>query len=1034
MSKFEHNYDFVKFEEGVLKFWEKQDTFKKLLEKNKDGKKYRFIDGPITANNRMKLHHTWGRTLKDTFLRYKAMNGYTSHYRNGFDGQGLWVEVEVEKQLGFKSKKDIEEYGLDKFNEACVARVKKYASEITEQSKRLGQWMDWDNSYYTYTDENITGIWHFLKKCHEKGMVKEVYNCMPWCARCGTSLSEHEMSGSYHDVNHKAVFFKLPVIGEDYKVLVWTTTPWTLAANVALAVHPDFDYVVVKFKEEDTPLLLCLDVFKKRFKSAGEILATYKGKDLAGKEFETCFPELECGKDVAHNIVLWDMVTSEDGSGIVHIAPGCGAEDFELSKEVGLTPIVPIDESGIMLETTGFLAGKKAKDVYELVFEELEKRGKLFLVHDITHSYPYCWRCKEDILFRLVKEWTLDVDVIREELIKNTNTVKWEPVYQGKRMLDWLNNMGSWNISRRRFYGLPLPFYQCECGHLEVIGSKEELKAKATEPSKVDDLKELHRPWLDEITIKCPECGKAVNRIPQVGDVWLDAGIVPFSTLKYFTDKEYWQEYFPAEYVVEMHEQVRLWFYSMLFMSTVLEGRAPYEAVGTHGMITAEDGTRFSKTGFNIDLEEATEKLGIDVIRYLYAATNPTNDVRFGFNLGDEAKRKLMSFYNMVVFFNTYAKIDNLDLSNYVLDEKSLTISDKWLLKTTDDFVKNAKQHMETYNAREVCVAFEKLVDDVSNFYIRINRRRFWKSEETADKMNAYYVLFETIKKITGVMAPIIPFMMEYIWQNIILEYNNTLAESVHLSDYPVSSGIIIDEEVISATEAAREVITTALKLRNEAGIKVRQPLSGLQIIDSKAISKITLYDAVIKSELNVKELKLVANFDELKQEYLTLNFKTAGAALKGDVNKVKELLANTNTNGFIEDVKQNKKIKLDGYDEELAADLFNIEFKPQENVIIFEAHNLSMALDINITNELKQEGILREIVRLCQVSRKEAGFNVEDRIYISLVSTDEEVSALIKNNQALLSAELLATFTEKEFSYELAVEEFALTVKMGKA
>ncbi|NLD25939.1 MAG: class I tRNA ligase family protein, partial [Acholeplasmataceae bacterium] len=569
MFKIEANYDFINCEKEILRYWEAEHCFEKLLEKNAQGPKYRFIDGPITANNPMGIHHAWGRTLKDTFLRYKAMNGYTSHYRNGFDGQGLWVEVEVEKELGFKTKRDIEAYGLDRFTKACVERVRKYSQIITEQSKRLGQWMRWDNSYYTHTDENITGIWAVLKKCHERGWLKQIYRPMPWCGRCGTSLSEHEMSGSYQEVEHEAVFVRLPLRSGDANILVWTTTPWTLSSNTALAVHPDLEYVKAEMKGEKKPLILSKEVYLRRFSKDGvRVLETFKGRDLAGIEYETMFPDLPRQKGLHHRIVLWDEVSSDEGSGVVHIAPGCGAEDFELGLKENLDIIMPIDENANFFSDFGFLAGKNAGEVNDLVFTNLQTQGKLFHVHKIMHSYPICWRCKKQVVFRLEKAWALDVEELREPLLRNARMVKWYPEYQGKRMEDWLNNMSDWNISRKRFYGLPLPFYKCSCGHLTVIGSREELEAKAVNPELVRKLPELHRPWIDEIKINCPKCGKEVSRIPEVGDVWLDAGIVPFSTLKYFSDRSYWQDYFPAEFVIEMKEQIRLWFYSLLFMST----------------------------------------------------------------------------------------------------------------------------------------------------------------------------------------------------------------------------------------------------------------------------------------------------------------------------------------------------------------------------------------------------------------------------------------------------------------------------------
>ena len=1029
--KLDNNYNFIEHEKEILNYWEEDGTFKKLLEKNKNGKKYRFIDGPITANNSMKIHHVWGRTLKDTFLRYKAMNGYTSHYRNGFDGQGLWVEVEVEKELGFKTKKEIEEYGLDKFTNACVERVKKYASIITEQSKKLGQWMDWDNSYYTLTDENITSIWYFLKKCHEKGWIVESYRPMPWCKRCGTSLSEHEMSGSYHDVEHEAVFFKLPLKDREENILVWTTTPWTLSANVALAVHPGLEYASIKFEKEEKPLIMCLDVYTKRFKKdGGKILRTFKGSELEGLEYETCFPELE-KQNFVHKIVLWEDVSNEDGSGVVHIAPGCGAEDFDLGAKIGLPIVIPVDENGVFYDGFGFYSGKKTDEVPKLVFEELKKRGKLYFTHKIKHSYPFCWRCKEDIIFRLDKGYAIAVAELRPKLIENAKKVKWYPEYQGKRMIDWLENMSNWNISRKRFYGLPLPFYKCECGHLTVVGSKEELRDLSVDKSLVDNIKELHRPWIDEIKIKCPKCGKEVSRVSEVGDVWLDAGIVPFSTLKYFTDREYWKSYFPAEYVVEMHEQIRLWFYSMLFMSTVIEGVPPYEAVGTHGMVQAEDGSKFSKTGYNISFEEATDKIGVDASRYLYASANPVNNVRFGFNLGDEAKRKLMSLWNMVIFFNTYASIDKVDLTNFKPNIGDLTTIDKWLIKITDDFIETSTKAMNNYSSKDVCDNFEKYVDDVSNFYIRVNRRRYWKSEDDIDKKIAYYALFNSIKTATLVMAPIIPFMTEYIWQNLIKLYDKNTSSSVHLSTWPKVSGYDIEKDVLSYTNYARNIITIGLKLRNENSIKVRQPLSTIYLENKNYNENVKKYEEIIKSELNIKELKVLDNFDELKDEYMTLNFKNAGIKFKGDVNKVKELLEKVKDDqNLINELKTKGEFILESYT--LDKDLVIINYKEKNTIRLANEYDLTVGLNIEITKELKEEGLLRDIIRECQVFRKNAGYNVSDRINIEFTSDNKEINEVILSNKDIIESELLATITEvNEPTYESDTEDGNLHVKM---
>ncbi|MCL2160030.1 MAG: class I tRNA ligase family protein, partial [Oscillospiraceae bacterium] len=521
--------DFVKMEQEILSFWEERGCFDKLREKNKGKKRFRFLDGPITANNPMGIHHASGRSIKDIVLRYKAMNGHCCHYRNGFDTQGLWVEVEVEKELGFKSKKDIEAYGMDNFTKKCVERIKRFSSVITGQSKRLGQWMDWDNSYFTHTDENISAIWHFLKTCHENGWITKAHRPMPWCPRCGTSLSEHEMSGSHQEITHTAVFAIAKLKDADFDALVWTTTPWTLSANMALAVNPKLDYALVQCEKFERPLVLSKNAIK-HIEGEKKVLRLLSGEELLGKSYEPFFPQLSVQQKVEHKIIPWDAVGADEGSGIVHIAPGCGAEDYELGKKFSLPEICPIDDAGIFYPEYDFLSQKTASQAAELVFEKLREQGKLFLTHEYTHSYPVCWRCKTEVLFRIVREWYIKTDQIKPKLIEAADGVRWEPPFIGKRMLDWLENMGDWNISRKRFYGLPLPFYPCEaCGHLTVIGSKDEFLNLGGEAA--GNLPELHRPWIDEIKIKCPACGAEVSRVPEVGDVWLDAGIVPFSTL-----------------------------------------------------------------------------------------------------------------------------------------------------------------------------------------------------------------------------------------------------------------------------------------------------------------------------------------------------------------------------------------------------------------------------------------------------------------------------------------------------------------------
>lgn len=1048
-SKLHAPYPFVESEKEILKFWEDNDCFHKLKKQNENGRKFRFIDGPITANNPMGVHHVWGRTLKDTFIKYHAMNGCDTHYRNGFDAQGLWVEVEVEKELGFETKHDIEKYGLDKFTDKCIERVRRCSAIITEQSKRLGQWMDWDNSYYTYTDENITGIWAFLKKCHESGWIKEVYKPMPWCVRCGTSLSEHEMTGSYKEVEHDSVFFRLPILDGPHKgarILVWTTTPWTLSANVALAVNPEMNYVKFTCTDAEYPLIAGESYFNQKFakKEGTVVLDTFKGESLDGTLYETCFEELPA-LAFDHKIVLWDEVTSDDGCGVVHIAPGCGAEDFDLGTKVGLPNIIPIDEYGVFYDGFGFYSGKKAQDVKDEVFEELKKRDKLFYIAKIKHSYPVCWRCKKEIVFRLVKEWAIAVDELRPRLIRNARKVHWDPPYQGKRMEDWLTNMSDWNISRKRYYGLPLPFYKCpDCGALTVVGSKEELREKAANPEAVDEIPHLHRPFIDKVLVKCDGCGKPVERIPQVGDVWLDAGIVPFSTLKYFSDKEYWKDYFPAEYVLEMKEQIRLWFYSMLFMSTVLVDEPPYERVGTYSVVVSEDGSKFSKTGFMIRFDEAADKIGADASRYIYASSPTSTDVRFGFNLGDEAKRKLLGYWNLCTFFATYADIDDVKVDLEKLDYARLCDVDRWLVLKTNEFIRTCREHFDNYTTREIIVAFESFVNDISNFYVRVNRARFWKSECDEDKMNAYAVLYYAVKTITGAMAPIIPFMTEEIWQTFVKGYSaNAVAESVLLSKYPTVPSNLAGEDdgILQNVETARDLISLGLKLRNEKQIKVRQPLPAMYVSATEENrAAVKAFGSVILSEMNVGEIKELSDTSALESTYLTVNFKVAGRVLKAQANPVKAYLASLDDEtqqALADKVSKGEPIAIESLGlSDIPADVFTVESKSKGNIAVHKDADGFVALDCEISEELMRAGLYRDIVRQCQVFRKNAGFDVSDRIYAQFVTESALLSSVIDEKKEQLASDLLATIgtvSAPEFTGEIDLDGAKLTVLLRR-
>lgn len=1003
----------VKNEEEILKFWNDNKIFEKLKTKNeKTGKYYAFLDGPITANYIMGLHHAWNRSLKDVMLRFAGMNGCAAHYQNGFDAHGLPVELRVEKELGLNSKKEIESFGVENFIEKCLGVVDKYSSKITEQSKRLGQWMDWDDSYFTNSDQNITAIWHFLKVCYEKGWISEKYRPTPWCIRCGTALSEHEMgdADAYKEIEHTAVFFKLPVLGTNNCVVVWTTTPWTLSSNVAVAVNPEFKYSICKVKSDSRNLIVCSSMLKVLKGDLVEVVEEISGKDLVGLSYETCFPEFK-EQNFEHKIVAWDQVDSVEGSGMVHIAPGCGAEDFDLGQSIGLKNIMPIDEAGNFYDGFGFLSGKNANEVADLVFEELEARNKLYYTHKYKHRYPHCWRCKNPVLYRLVKNWVIKMDEIRPALISAIDEVEFQPEFMKKRMLDWLNNMGDWSISRKRYYGVPLPIYQCpHCGKLTVVGSLEEL-AKLSSKEEVDSLPHIHKPYIDKIKITCPSCGEKVERIPEVGDCWLDAGITPFSTKKYFTDKEFFEKNFPIEVVLEGKEQIRLWFYSLLVMSVALTGRAPYKKIVCTAMLLDRDGNKLSKSSpNNIPIDEAFEKIGADIVRYMFSSNNMTSDVRFSFEATDEIRRKILGFWNNYVFFNTYASIDNPRLDGFKPNLDNLDLTDRWLLAKLNKFVRDSFENYKNQKFFAVTNDFEELSDELSNWYIRVNRRRFWKSEDEDDKLCAYFTLFTAIKTICQVMSPIIPFITEYIWQNMVRELEPAAKESIFLEDFPSAKAEFDNQKLIDDTNVIRNVIAVALRLRNENQIKIKQPLKHLYVLMTNAnVGAIKEYEGLIKEELNIKEITFEEDNSKFNDEFLTVNFKTAGARLKGAVQQLKNTLVSLSDEEQKKLVEQfkNGSVEIEGF-EPLPAEVFILSSKPKKDFVIASENGLTCVLDITIDENLMIEGLSRELIRTIQVLRKEADFKVEARIDVVLKTESETLLKVIDKYSERIKTEVL--------------------------
>jgi len=1006
-------------EEEILSFWRESQAFEKLRKLRQERPLFRFVDGPITANNPMGVHHAWGRTLKDVFLRYKAMTGHSAKYQNGFDCQGLWVEVEVERAMGFNGKPDIEKFGLDNFSRQCRQRVETYAKVISEQSARLGMWMDWDHSYFTYDDSNILGIWTFLKECHRRGWLYQRGLPMPWCWRCGTSLSEHEMAGSHKDLEHLSVYVMATLKATpSRRLLLWTTTPWTLAANVAAAVNPDLTYVEVSSHHWNHTLILGKEALGKLREFHPKVEREIAGKELLDLEYEPFFPELpEQQRAGPHRVVPWSDVDAVEGSGIVHIAPGCGREDHELGELLGLAAISPVDGNGNYLPDFGWLARKHASEVAQDISYALKESGKLLKAEMYTHSYPVCWRCKNELIFRLVNEWFISCEEIRPQMLEAARTVAWMPEHIGKAMEDWLTNMGDWCISRKRYWGLPLPFYICpHCNELTVVGSLDELRSLAVDPAAVDRLPELHRPWVDDVRIRCPKCSSEAPRVIEVGDCWLDAGIVPYSTLGYLDNRAEWEKAYPAEWVSEMREQVRLWFYSMLFMSVTLSGRSPYEKVLSYESVVSEEGTRFSKTGFMIQFDDAVNKVGADPMRYLFCSRPVSVNMRFSYNLAEMAARKIADLWNIYVFLVNYAIIDQPDLSQPVSYD-SLQVTDQWLLARTAVMLDSVKQSYESYDTPTAIRDIEAYLDDVSNWYVRVSRRRFWRSGHEDDKCACYSSLLAALRSTALALAPVIPFITERIWQNAVRGLDPKAAESVHHAEWPVVPAEWRDEALLRRTETVRSVISLGLKVRSQRTIRVRQPLQALHVVcPADRVQALNEQSAMIQSELNVKEVKGQSDRSTFFRRALKADWRAAGAHLRKDVARFRQIfesLDEETREALAMHVQDNGQVRVPGFDQPVPADIFRLEQEPDPRYGVAEEGGVVVALDLEIPPALKREGLVRDLVRNLQVFRKDAGLSVSQRIELGLSTESPLLQEAIRDHREYIMDELLATRLE---------------------
>jgi isoleucyl-tRNA synthetase len=998
--------DLPELEHGVLELWEREHSFDVLRKRNAGKARFSFYDGPITANvEAMGIHHGWSRTYKDVYQRYHAMLGQDQRYQNGFDCQGLWVEVQVERELNLNSKRDIESYGIDRFSDACRARVDRSAKAITKQSIRLGQWMDWDNSYFTYTDNNISHIWHVLKICQERGWLYKGHRSMPWCARCGTALSQHEMIDSYREMTHTSIYAKLPIEGQPKSFfLVWTTTPWTLPANVALAVHPELDYVRAEVAGET--LVLGKKVFEALALPGATVVATVKGATLVGERYGGPFDELPAAAPAkaVHRVIAWDAVSEAEGTGIVHIAPGCGAEDFALAKTETLPVLVPIDDSARFVTGYGWLEGKEARDVAQEIADDLGTRGFLFRTLPYTHRYPVCWRCKEEIVFRVDDEWFIAMDELRPQLIAAAKDVTWVPPAAGARMQNWLQNMGDWNISRKRYWGLPLPFYTCANGHFFVLGSEEELRQRALRG--LEGLRDLHRPWIDAVVVGCPTCRAESKRVKEVGDCWLDAGVVPFSTLDWLHDRAYWEQWFPADFVVEMVEQVRLWFYSALFFSVVLTGTAPYRTNGSHAKVLAAPGEEFHKTGTNmLDLGESCEEVGADVIRWLYARQDPQADVYWGQAPTDDIKRRLLTLWNTYSFFVTYANLDRFDPNTPAVAAAKRPLIDRWLLSALDRLVRDCREALDRYDSATAAWKMEAFWEELSTWYVRRNRRRFWQAASSSDSAAAYQTLYEALTTLARLFAPMMPFLAESMYQNLVRTARAGSEASVHHTPYPAPQTDRIDEDLERRMRAAMRVVALGRAARAAAGVKTRTPLTKLIAVfdagdrDHGALDGEAELAAMICDELNVKSFEVRDQAEGLMREIVKPELKSLGPKLGKDLPRVRAALQAGRYR------RVDGGLEVEGFT--LSAAEVLVSHEGTAGHAVGRDAGAVVALETTLTPELEAEGLARELVRRVNDLRKEAGFEISDRIAIRYGGA---IAPTVERFKDLVGSETLAT------------------------
>ena len=1012
--------NFVDREKAVEKFWEDNNIFKKSMEHRKEGETYTFYDGPPTANGKPHIGHVETRTIKDMIPRYRTMKGYMVPRKAGWDTHGLPVELEVEKLLGLDGKEQIEEYGLAPFIDKCKESVWKYKGMWEDFSRTVGFWADMDNPYVTYDDNFIESEWWALKTIWDKGLLYKGFKIVPYCPRCGTPLSSHEVAQGYKAVKERSAIVRFKVKGEDAYFLAWTTTPWTLPSNVALCVNPEETYLKVKAADGYTYYIAkaladkVLGRLAEEGKDAYEVLETYVGKDLEYKEYE---PLYKCAEDAAkkqkkkaHFVTCDGYVTMTDGTGIVHIAPAFGEDDSRIGRNYELPFVQFVDGKGDLTAETPY-AGKFVKDADPLVLKDLDAEGKLFDAPKFEHDYPFCWRCDTPLIYYARESWFIKMTAVKDDLVRNNKTINWIPASIGEgRFGNWLENIQDWGVSRNRYWGTPLNIWECECGHQHSIGSREELyKMSGNEKAKTV---EFHRPYIDEITITCPECGKQMKRVPEVIDCWFDSGAMPFAQHHYpFENKDLFEQQFPADFISEAVDQTRGWFYSLLAESTLLFNKAPYKNVIVMGHVQDENGQKMSKSKGNaVDPFNALETYGADAIRwYFYTSSAPWLPKRFSGKAVQEGQRKFMgTLWNTYAFFVLYANIDNFDASKYTLEYDKLPVMDKWLLSKLNSTVAEVDSNLDQYRIPEAAKALQDFVDEMSNWYVRRSRERFWAKGMEQDKINAYMTLYTALVTICKAAAPMIPFMTEDIYQNLVRSNDANAPESIHLCDFPVVNKDHIDKKLEEDMEDVLDAVVMGRACRNEAAIKNRQPISRMYIKSDFTLSE--FYQEIIEDELNVKEVVFTDDVRDFTSYTFKPQLRTVGPKYGKQLGGIQKHLAALDGNAAMDELNADGALKfdVDGVAVELTKDDLLIDMAQKEGYVSQEDNRMTVVLDTNLTPELVEEGFVYEIISKIQTMRKESGFEVTDHIRVSINGNDK-LSEIAQKNKEAISGKVLA-------------------------